>query len=141
MLGDDFDYAVYLKDDGKPGLLSLSKLRYALFYINEVHEHLGFARREYLNFQRIPYVAMMMYHVTLKRLLDENSTNELPKFDIKMLLMACLRISAVVHDIEVKQHEYTRVYYESIVSENRALGDIKAMKLNLEVKEDKANIR
>ena len=90
-----------------------------------------------MNFQRIPYVAMIMYHVTLHRLMNENSNGEMSKFDIKMLLIACLRISAVVHDIEVKQHEYTRVYYESVNSENRHMADQKAKTLNREVKEDK----
>ena len=36
-------------------------------------------------------------------------------FDMKMVVLACLRIAAVNHDIELKQDMYTKVYYESAV--------------------------
>jgi hypothetical protein len=34
---------------------------------------------------------------------------------MKFLILACLRISAVIHDVELQQDFYTKVYYESVV--------------------------
>ena len=36
------------------------------------------------------------------------------QFDLKLLILSCIRISAVIHDIELKQDDFTKVYYESV---------------------------
>lgn len=40
-------------------------------------------------------------------------------FDLKLLILSCIRISAVIHDLELKQDDFTRVYYDSIFNENK----------------------
>jgi hypothetical protein len=40
------------------------------------------------------------------------------KFDLKMLILSCIRISAVIHDLEISQDKYTEVYYSQINNEH-----------------------
>lgn len=40
------------------------------------------------------------------------------QFDLKMLMLSCIRISAVIHDLEIPQDKYTEVYYTQVNSEH-----------------------
>ena len=71
-------------------------------------DSLGFYNDHYRMGKHIVYTAMTLFHVCLK-LNGENY-----QYDNKMLMLACLRISAVIYDIEFSQDKYTKVYYESV---------------------------
>lgn len=59
------------------------------------------------------------------------------KFDVKLFLLACLRISAVIHDIEIKQDEYTRLYYDAVKSEHMQRAELKAQHIISVTKDDR----
>jgi hypothetical protein len=52
-----------------------------------------------INGIKVVYTAMTIFHIYLKSINEQKYKNN--KFDIKLLLLACLRISAVLSDIEL----------------------------------------
>jgi hypothetical protein len=78
-------------------------------------DSMGFYNDHYRMGKQIVYTAMTLFHVYLKL------NNEDETYDNKLLLLACLRISAVIYDIEFSQDKYTKVYYESV---SKAAADI-----------------
>lgn len=46
-------------------------------------------------------------------------TNLLPSFDLRLVLLSCLRISAVLNDIELSQDNYTQKYYNATLEEEK----------------------
>ena len=71
---------------------------------------------------KITYTAMTIFHIFCKwqngKLLEEENTTPFEKFDCKLILLSCLRISAVLYDCELRQDMYTKVYYESCVNDD-----------------------
>lgn len=57
---------------------------------------------------------MIIYHIYLKHL---QSQRKLPDFDVKLTILSCLRISAVINDLELKQESYAKVYYDSVIQD------------------------
>lgn len=69
--------------------------------------------------RKVVYTAMTLYHIFLKAIdqASEGSQGSKVNYDIKMVALACLRVSAVWHDVELKVEHYTRTYYESAVKD------------------------
>ena len=40
-------------------------------------------------------------------------------FDSKQLILACLRVSAVIHDVEIRQEYYIEQYYNSVLRDDQ----------------------
>jgi hypothetical protein len=57
---------------------------------------------------------MTIYHICQKKIVLERDF----KYDLKMLILSCIRISAVIHDLEISQDKYTEVYYNQINNEH-----------------------
>mmetsp|Transcript_5083 Transcript_5083/g.8663 ORF Transcript_5083/g.8663 Transcript_5083/m.8663 type:complete len:134 (-) Transcript_5083:702-1103(-) len=64
---------------------------------------------------------MIIYHIFLKFVDSQRETLETEKsehdpwgFDLKIVLLACLRIAAVSFDLDISQEQYTKVYYDSV---------------------------
>lgn len=70
--------------------------------------------REHNNFnvRKVVYTAMIIYHIFLKHAQEKK---ELPSFDHKLTVLSCLRISAVINDLELSQENYTKAYYDSVI--------------------------
>ena len=75
---------------------------------------------------------MIIYHIVLKRI------DVAEKFDAKLLILACLRISAVIHDIEYKQDDYTQIYYRHVKQENKQRAELEAEEIIQKNREDSA---
>lgn len=63
---------------------------------------------------------MLIYQVAIKHLISIETN---PKIDVRLFLLSCLRISAVIHDNEIKLDDYTKVYYDSIKAEEKEKAD------------------
>ena len=64
---------------------------------------------------------MIIYHIFLKFIDSQRQSLETEKndhdpwsFDLKIVILACLRLSAVSFDLDLSQEQYTKVYYESV---------------------------
>ena len=51
---------------------------------------------------------MTIFHVYIKKRAKLD-------VDLKLVLLSCLRISAVIGDLELSQDAYTKVYYDSVI--------------------------
>ena len=67
---------------------------------------------------KILYTGMTILHICLKKYEDVKKDDPSHKgFDMKFLILACLRISAVIYDVELPQDAYTKIYYESVIKD------------------------
>lgn len=111
-------------------LESLETLSLAHFLTVSFCEQLRLTDSRHLNNLKIPHVAMTILHICIKRIKTESATQQAMEqdgrpsqmkkcfaFDIKLLILSCIRISAVIHDIELKQDDFTKVYYDSVSKE------------------------
>lgn len=71
-------------------------------------------------------MAMLIYQISIRHLIKNEPTAEI---DIRLYLLSCLRISAVIHDNEIKLDDYTKVYYDSIKAEEKQRADKKARQI------------
>ena len=72
-------------------------------------EQLGLGKEANKSQFNIGYSAMTIFHLCCK---SYEVKPERPKMDAKLLVLASLRISAVIHDVELRQDSYTKVFYE-----------------------------
>ena len=63
---------------------------------------------------KIPYTAMTMLHIYIK-----NAEKKNIQFDVNMVILACLRISATINDLEHAQDRYTKAYYDFVTREEQ----------------------
>lgn len=81
---------------------------------------------------------MIIYQVSMRHHLK--GKNDI-KVDLRLYLLSCLRISAVIHDNEIKLDDYIKVYYDSIKSEEKQRADNIAKQIIAEMKEQPSKHR
>lgn len=92
-------------------ILNFVELREAHYIMIRMMEQLGLAKEVNRFHMNIGYTAMTIFHLCCK---SYEAKVDRPKIDVKLLLLASLRISAVIHDVELRQDNYTKVFYELV---------------------------
>ena len=101
--------------NAKSSMFNITELQEIQFTLIQYLETLYLTHEKNKQNKAITYVAMTIFHLCTKWY--QNQIPQ-PKFDIKLLLISSLRISAVIHDLELSQDQYSKAYYDSVIRDD-----------------------